>query len=94
MIRGFNFRLLYRVAFVSFCVAFVCSYHGGSSRYDKRVETQSRKFKTGPAEHDPGGSDTKEKTEFKKKKMEGKGNFLKCKNMCCLGTIIVKNKSN
>ena len=73
MIRGFNIRLLYRVAFISLCVVFVCSYRGGSSRYDRREETQSRKFKAGPAEHDPGGSDMTEKTEFSE--IERKGNL-------------------
>ena len=72
MIGGFNFRLLYRVAFLSFCVIFVCSYRGGSSRYDRREETQSRKFKTGSAEHDPGGSDMTEKTEFSEIERKGK----------------------
>jgi hypothetical protein len=36
--RGFSFRLLYRVVFFSFCLIFVCFYHGGGSEYDRRED--------------------------------------------------------
>ena len=76
MICGFNFRLLYRVVFVSFYLVFVWSYRGGSSRYDRREEkTEPTKFKIGPAEHDPGGGDTKN-PEFGKMAKKGKNSKM------------------
>jgi hypothetical protein len=36
--RGFSFRLFYRVVFFSFCLIFVCFYHGGGSEYDRRED--------------------------------------------------------
>ncbi|CAB4041391.1 Hypothetical predicted protein [Paramuricea clavata] len=42
--RGFNFRLLYRVVFFSFCLIFACFYHGGGSEYDRR-ENKVKKLK-------------------------------------------------
>ena len=44
--RGFNFRLLYRVVFFSFCLIFACFYHGGGSEYDRREDkTEPKKLK-------------------------------------------------
>jgi hypothetical protein len=44
--RGFNFRLLYRVVFFSFCLIFACFYHGGGSEYDRREDkTEPNKLK-------------------------------------------------
>jgi hypothetical protein len=44
--RGFNFRLLYRVVFFSFCLIFACFYHGGGSEYDRRADkTEQNKLK-------------------------------------------------
>ena len=46
MIRGFSFRLLYRVVFFSFCLIFACFYHGGGSEYDRREDkTKPNKLK-------------------------------------------------
>jgi hypothetical protein len=46
MVRGFNFRLLYRVVFFSFCLIFACFYHGGGSEYDRREDkTKPNKLK-------------------------------------------------
>jgi hypothetical protein len=46
MIRGFSFRLLYRVVFFSFCLIFACFYHGGGSEYDRREDkTKQNKLK-------------------------------------------------
>ena len=46
MVRGFSFRLLYRVVFFSFCLIFACFYHGGGSEYDRREdETEPNKLK-------------------------------------------------
>ena len=74
MIRGFNFRLLYLVVCVCFCVVFVCSYRDGSSTYDRQEEkTDSRKFMIEFIEHNVGGGDTKEKTGFGK--IETRGDF-------------------
>ena len=73
MIRGFNFRLLYRVVFLFFCVVFLCFYRGGSSRYDRReVKTEPRKFKKEFTDQNPGDDVyTKEKTEFEKTGKKG-----------------------
>ena len=75
MIRGLNFRLLYRVVYVCFFLFFVPSYNGDSSRYDKRKESaQPRKFKRQFAEQVPiGGANTKQETTFGK--VGQKGNF-------------------
>ncbi|CAB4038199.1 Hypothetical predicted protein [Paramuricea clavata] len=44
--RDFSFRLLYRVAFFSFCLIFTCFYHGGGSVYDRREDkTEPNKLK-------------------------------------------------
>jgi hypothetical protein len=46
MSRDFNFRLLYRVVFFSFCLIFACFYHGGGSEYDRREDkTKPNKLK-------------------------------------------------
>jgi hypothetical protein len=46
MVRGFSFRLLYRVVFVCFCLIFACFYHGGGSEYDRREDkTNPNKLK-------------------------------------------------
>jgi hypothetical protein len=47
MVRGFSFRLLYRVVFLSFCLIFACFYHGGGSEYDRREDKTepNKKFK-------------------------------------------------
>ena len=46
MVRGFSFRLLYRVVFFCFCLIFACFYHGGGSEYDRREdETEPNKSK-------------------------------------------------
>ena len=46
MIRGFSFRLLYRVVFFSFCLIFACFYHGGGSENDRREDkTKPNKLK-------------------------------------------------
>ena len=46
MCRGFSFRLFYRVVFFSFCLIFVCFYHGGGSEYDRREDkTEPNKLK-------------------------------------------------
>jgi hypothetical protein len=46
MVRGFSFRLLYRVVFFSFCLIFACFYHGGGSKYDRREDkTEPKKLK-------------------------------------------------
>jgi hypothetical protein len=46
MIRGFSFRLLYRVVFFSFCLIFACFYHGGGLEYDRREDkTEPNKLK-------------------------------------------------
>ena len=46
MVRGFSFRLLYRVVFFCFCLIFACFYHGGGSEYDRREdETEPSKLK-------------------------------------------------
>ena len=86
MTRDFNFRLLYRVVFVLFCVVFVCFYSEGS--YNRRKEkTEARKFKREFAEKDPGdGSDKKKETEFGK--IGRKGNFRKHKNIRSLGGMV------
>ncbi|CAB4007777.1 Hypothetical predicted protein [Paramuricea clavata] len=43
---GFNFRLLYRVVFFSFCLIFACFYPGGGSEYDRREDkTEPNKLK-------------------------------------------------
>ncbi|CAB3993512.1 Hypothetical predicted protein [Paramuricea clavata] len=44
--RGFSFRLLYRVVLFSFCLIFVCFYHGGGSEHDRREDkTEPNKLK-------------------------------------------------
>ena len=46
MVRGFSFRLLYRVVFFCFCLIFTCFYHGGGSEYDRREnKTELNKLK-------------------------------------------------
>ncbi|CAB4029187.1 Hypothetical predicted protein [Paramuricea clavata] len=46
MVRGFSFRLSYRVIFFSFCLIFACFYHGGGSEYDRREDkTKPNKLK-------------------------------------------------
>ena len=46
MDRGFNFRLLYRIIFFSFCLIFACFYHGGGLEYDRREhKTEPNKLK-------------------------------------------------
>ena len=76
MIRGLNFRLLYRVICVFFFLFFLPSYSGGSSRYDKRRENaQPRKFIREFTEQVPvgGGGNTKQEPTFGK--IGQKGNF-------------------
>ncbi|CAB4040138.1 Hypothetical predicted protein, partial [Paramuricea clavata] len=46
MVRGFSFRLLYRVVLFSFCLIFACFYHGGRSENDRREDkTEPNKLK-------------------------------------------------
>ena len=46
MVRGFSFRLLFRVVFFCFCLIFACFYHGGGSEYDRREDkTEPNKLK-------------------------------------------------
>jgi hypothetical protein len=46
MVRGFSFRLLYRVVFFCFCLIFACFYHCGGSEYDRREDkTKPNKLK-------------------------------------------------
>ena len=64
MARLGKLRLLYRVAFICFCVIFVCSYHHDTSRYDKRkYETKYRKLKK---EFKDKSSDTKHNVHLKR----------------------------
>jgi hypothetical protein len=80
MVRGFSFRLLYRVVFFSFCLIFACFYHGGGSEYDRREdETEANKLKDefnndAFLEQDIGvpGEDTKKETELSKMARKGK----------------------
>ncbi|CAB3987510.1 Hypothetical predicted protein [Paramuricea clavata] len=46
MFRGFSFRLLHRVVFISSCLIFACFYHGGGSEHDRReYKTELNKLK-------------------------------------------------
>jgi hypothetical protein len=85
MVRGFSFRLLYRVVFFCFCLIFACFYHGGGSEYDRREdETEPNKlkdeFSSKPfndnafLEQDIGvpGGDTKKETDLSKMARKGK----------------------
>ena len=47
MVRGSNFRLLYRVIFFCFCLSFACFYPhaGGSGNHRRKGETQLKKLK-------------------------------------------------
>ena len=85
MVRGFSFRLLYRVVFFSFCLIFACFYHGGGSDYDRREdETEPNKLKekfngkllNGEVflEQNIGvpGEDTKKETDLSKMARKGK----------------------
>ena len=46
MVRGFSFRLLYRVVFFCLCLIFACFYHCGGSEYDRREDkTEPNKLK-------------------------------------------------
>jgi hypothetical protein len=46
MVRGFSFRLLYRVFFFSFSLILACFYHGGGSEYDRPGDkTEPNKLK-------------------------------------------------
>ena len=66
MARLGKLRLLYRVAFICFCVIFACSYHHDTSRYDSRkYETKYRKFKQ---EFKNKSSNTKNDVYFKRNK--------------------------
>ena len=85
MVRGFSFRLLYRVVFFFFCLIFACFYHGGGSDYDRREdETEPNKLKekfngkllNGEVflEQNIGvpGEDTKKETDLSKMARKGK----------------------
>lgn len=68
MFRCLGFRLFYRLVFASFCVIFVCSYSGESSRYDRQKgKTEPTKFKRKFTGQDPGdGGDTKQESQLTK----------------------------
>jgi hypothetical protein len=85
MVRGFSFRLLYRVVFFCFCLIFACFYHGGGSEYDRREEeTEPNKlkdeFSSKPLNNDAflernigvPGEDTKKETDLSKMARKGK----------------------
>ena len=66
MARLGKLRLLYRVAFICFCIIFVCSYHRDTSGYDRRkYETKLRKLKK---EFKDKSSDTKHDVHLKRNK--------------------------